>query len=142
MNILKLNEPEPAEAAPKPNNETLPPAQPENGNDSELHMRLDISDIGKRLAAAGAISPKLLLTASPLIFGAAGNAAPATAEEAVAYLMAEYPEQFAQRHKPGNIDATAGRDQSGILTPEMLSAMTTKEIRRLDWDAVKRALGR
>ncbi|MFN3419541.1 MAG: hypothetical protein ACK42A_09440 [Pyrinomonadaceae bacterium] len=142
MNIIKLNGTEPVKTAEKPPETNEKPADQKEDDLSELHMRIAISDLTEKLYDAGAISPKLLIAAGGKLFEQTMEGARPTPDDIVARLKEKYPEQFPGNQKTKSIDAGAGRDTEGFLTAEALSAMTADEIRRLDWESVKRALQR
>lgn len=146
MSILKLNEPI---AAKTGESQTPNPAKVADSAASEAdvkrndeHMRRHISELSTRLAEAGAISPQLLAKAAADAGKLQSEADAPKISEIVRQLRLDYPEQFRAAANDTGIDAGAGRDRQAILTPEALASMTPKEIRRLDWEAVKQALER
>lgn len=146
MSILNLNEPaatKPGENQPPNPTKTADPVVPEaDVKPSGQHMRSHIFELTAKLAEAGAISPQLLAKAATDAAVLPSEADGRNISEIVRQLRLDYPEQFRSAANDAGIDAGAGRDRQAVLTPEALASMSPKEIRRLDWEAVKQALER
>lgn len=107
---------------------------------TELHMRTAIYDLEGRLVQMGARSPGLLSGAARGMVQLDPTGQPQNLEALADHLRRSYPEQFAAKPDPAQIDAGAGRAPSPPITRETLARMTPEEIRRLDWSSVRAAL--
>lgn len=93
------------------------------------------------LTTAGAFSPELLFSAVGGRVQFDDDGRPVNADELVADLRREFPEQFAAERPAAAIDAGAGTQrQAKPLSRDALSRMSPDEIRRLDWAEVREVL--
>jgi hypothetical protein len=106
----------------------------------QIRMDAAHNEMTRRLAEAGAWSPGLMFGAvtGELQFDDEGKLLNGAA--VVEKLKRDFPESFVSGARPGTIDGGAGAVQRKGLTKEALSKMSPEEIRRLDWEDVRRTL--
>ncbi|MEO7673868.1 MAG: hypothetical protein ABIU09_07305 [Pyrinomonadaceae bacterium] len=110
---------------------------------NSIRMRDAREELTRSLAEAGARSPELLFAAArdDLQFSDDGSLENTAA--IVAHLKRRHPGQFGLQRPEASIDGGAGTLASPkMISAEGLSKMTAAEIQKLDWDEVRRVIGR
>lgn len=107
---------------------------------TQIRMDKAHSEMTRRLANAGAWSPGLMFGAvtGDLQFDDEGKLL--NGASVVDRLKRDFPESFVSGSRPGTIDGGAGIGRGNALTREALSKMSPEEIRKLDWEDVRRVL--
>lgn len=107
---------------------------------SEIRAGVARDELTGRLAKAGVWAPGLMFSAvaGDLKFDDEGTVLNGAA--VVEKLKRDFPESFVSGSRPGTIDGGAGFTRGNALTKDALSKMSPEEIRKLDWEDVRRVL--